>query len=248
MRKKLIVGNYKMNYTLIQAENFVESIKDRINTNEVDVAICPNFVALDRVQNIIEDTNISLGAQNVYYEEKGAYTGETSVDMLVAAGVKYCIVGHSERREIFSETDEIVNLKIKALLQKDLYPILCVGETLKQREGNVYKEHIKNQIDLALRDIDGTQVARNITIAYEPIWAIGTGKTATSEQAEEICKYIRDIIDEKYGQSVSNTIRILYGGSVKPKNSKEILSMENIDGALVGGASLTEDFVAIVNY
>ncbi len=195
MRKKLIVGNWKMNYTITEAEAFVSSIKDRINTDIVDVAICPNFVALGTVSKLLENTNIHLGAQNVYYEDKGAYTGETSAPMLVSAFVDFCIVGHSERREIFSETDEIVNLKLKALLQKDLYPILCVGETLKQREGNVYKEHIKNQIDLALSNIDGSQVARNITIAYEPIWAIGTGKTATSEQAEEICKYIRDIIN-----------------------------------------------------
>lgn len=248
MRKKIIAGNYKMNYTLSEAEDFVSSIKDRINTKEVDVVICPNFIALDRVSNILEGTNISLGAQNVYYKEKGAYTGETSVNMLIAAGVKYCIVGHSERRQIFLETDEDVNNKVKALLEKDLYPIICVGETEEQRDANKHFEHVKNQVINALKDIEETQIKRNIIFAYEPIWAIGTGKVATSDQAEEMCLYIRNIISDLYGASSAQKVRILYGGSVKPNSASEILNKENVDGALVGGASLTNDFVAIVNY
>ena len=248
MRKKIIAGNYKMNYTVSQAESFVESIKESINTDEVEVVICPNFIALDRVSDVIDGTKISLGAQNVYFESKGAFTGETSLDMLIAVGVKYCIVGHSERRQIFLETNEQVNKKVLAILSKDLYPILCVGETLEQRESHIYFEHIKSQVLSALKDVEKNQISKNIVIAYEPIWAIGTGKTATKEQAEEMCKFIREVIEEQYGSKVSESIRILYGGSVKPSNAKEILECQNIDGALVGGASLTNDFVAIVNY
>ena len=248
MRKKIIAGNYKMNYTVSQAESFVESIKESINTDEIEVVICPNFIALDRISDVIDGTKISLGAQNVYFESKGAFTGETSLDMLIAVGVKYCIVGHSERRQIFLETNEQVNKKVLAILSKDLYPILCVGETLEQRESNIYFEHIKSQVLSALKDVEKNQISKNVVIAYEPIWAIGTGKTATKEQAEEMCKFIREVIEEQYGSKVSESIRILYGGSVKPSNAKEILECQNIDGALVGGASLTNDFVAIVNY
>lgn len=248
MRKKIIAGNYKMNYTPNQAEEFVLSIKDRISTDEVEVVICPNFISLERISNILDGTNICLGAQNVFFEEKGAYTGETSTDMLISVGVKYCIVGHSERRQIFKESNEDINRKVKALLSKDLYPIICVGETLEQRENNSYFEHIKLQIEGALEGITKQQVKRNIVIAYEPIWAIGTGKTATAIQAQEMCKYIRNIILKMYDESTANSVRILYGGSVKPSNAKEILNCADIDGALVGGASLTNDFVAIVNY
>lgn len=237
-----------MNYTVNEAENFVNEIKDRINTDEVDVVICPNFVSLDRVSNILEDTKISLGAQNVYFEDKGAYTGETSVDMLISVNAKYCIIGHSERRQYFCETDEIVNKKAKKLLEKDLNPIICVGETLEQRNEEKMFEVVKAQIENSLKDITPEQMKRNVVIAYEPIWAIGTGVTATSEQAEEMCKFIRNTISEIYNEVVADKVRIQYGGSVKPSNASEILNMENIDGALVGGASLTNDFVAIVNY
>lgn len=248
MRKKIIIANYKMNYTISEAEYFINSIKDNINTNDTDVVICPNFIALDRVSDTIDGTNIMLGAQNVHFEEKGAYTGETSVDMLISANVKYCIVGHSERREMFCETDDTVNKKIQALIAKDLNPVLCVGESLEIRNNNTYLEHIKSQIINALKGVSTEQLVRNIVIAYEPIWAIGTGVSATSAQAEEMCKYIRDTIKELYNEKVSDKVRILYGGSVKAKNAKEILECENIDGALVGGASLTNEFVAIVNY
>lgn len=248
MRKKIIAGNWKMNYTVSQAEYFVNEIVDRINTDEVDVVICPNFVSLDRVSNILEDTKVKLGAQNVYYEDKGAFTGETSVDMLISVNVKYCIVGHSERRQYFGETDEIVNKKVKKLLEKDINPIVCVGETLEQRNDEKMFEVVKSQIVNSLKDITEEQMKRNIVIAYEPIWAIGTGVTATSDQAEAMCKFIRDTIKNMYNEVVADKVRIQYGGSVKPSNVSEILNMENIDGALVGGASLTDDFVAIVNY
>ena len=248
MRKKIIAGNWKMNYTASQAEYFINQIKDRINTDEVDVVICPNFVSLDRVSNVLEDTKIKLGAQNVYFEEKGAYTGETSVDMLISVNAKYCIVGHSERRQYFNETDEIVNKKVKKLLEKDINPIVCVGETLEQRNENKMYEVISSQIINSLKDVTKDQIKRNVVIAYEPIWAIGTVITATAMQAEDMCKFIRETISKVYDESVASSVRIQYGGSVKPSNCAEILNMENIDGALVGGAALTDDFVAIVNY
>lgn len=237
-----------MNYTANQAENFINEIKDTINTDEVDVVICPNFVSLDRVSNIIEDTKIILGAQNVHFEDKGAYTGETSVDMLISVNAKYVIVGHSERRQLFNETDEIVNKKVIKLLEKDLNPIICVGETLDERNSKKMYEVVETQITNALKDVTDAQMKRNVVIAYEPIWAIGTGVTATNEQAEDMCKFIRNVVSKLYNEVVADKVRIQYGGSVKPSNATEILNMENIDGALVGGASLTNDFVAIVNY
>ena len=248
MRKKIIAGNWKMNNTITEATELVKSIKDGINTDEVDVVLCPNFVSLSTVSDLIDETKISLGAQNVYFEDKGAYTGETSVDMLISAGVKYCIVGHSERRAYFNETDEIVNKKVKKLLEKDLNPIICVGETLEQRNEEKMFDVVKSQVINALKDVTKEQMKRNVVIAYEPIWAIGTGVTATDEQAEQMCKYIRDVIAKIYDEVIADKVRIQYGGSVKPSNASKILNMPNIDGALVGGASLTNDFVAIVNY
>ena len=240
MRKKIIAGNWKMNNTITEATE--------LNTDEVDVVLCPNFVSLSTVSDLIDETKISLGAQNVYFEDKGAYTGETSVDMLISAGVKYCIVGHSERRAYFNETDEIVNKKVKKLLEKDLNPIICVGETLEQRNEEKMFDVVKSQVINALKDVTKEQMKRNVVIAYEPIWAIGTGVTATDEQAEQMCKYIRDVIAKIYDEVIADKVRIQYGGSVKPSNASKILNMPNIDGALVGGASLTNDFVAIVNY
>ena len=248
MRKKIIAGNWKMNYCVNKAEDFVSEIKDAINTDEVDVVICPNFVALDRLSDLLEGTNIKLGAQNVHTEDKGAYTGETSVNMLAAVGVKYCIVGHSERRQYFAETNEIVNKKAKKLLEKDINPIVCVGETLEERESNTMFDVVEKQVRESLDGIEEAQMKRNVVIAYEPIWAIGTGKTATAEQANEMCKFIREVVAKMYNDSVAEALRIQYGGSVKPSNANEILNMSDIDGALVGGASLTNDFVAIVNY
>lgn len=248
MRKKIIAGNWKMNYTLSQAEEFVTSIVKQINVDDIDVVLCPNFVSLDRVYDLISQTNVKLGAQNVHYEDKGAYTGETSIDMLISAGVEYCIVGHSERRQYFNETDEIVNKKVKKIIEKDLKAILCVGETLEQRNNNEMFKVVEDQLAKDLKDITKEQIKRNIIIAYEPIWAIGTGVTATSMQAQEMCKFIRSTIAKMYNENIAENIRIQYGGSVKASNAKELLSMEDIDGALVGGASLTNDFVAIVNY
>ena len=248
MRKKIIAGNWKMNYCVNKAEDFVSEIKDAINTDEVDVVICPNFVALDRLSDLLEGTNIKLGAQNVHTEDKGAYTGETSVNMLAAVGVEYCIVGHSERRQYFAETNQIVNLKAKKLLEKDINPIVCVGETLEEREANTMFDVVEKQVRESLDGIEEAQMKRNVVIAYEPIWAIGTGKTATAEQANEMCKFIREVVAKMYNDSVAEAVRIQYGGSVKPSNANEILNMSDIDGALVGGASLTNDFVAIVNY
>ena len=237
-----------MNYSVNKADEFVNQIKDSINTDEVDVVLCPNFVSLERVEALIDGTNIHLGAQNVYFEDKGAYTGETSVDMLTAVNVKYCIVGHSERRQYFGETDEIVNKKAIKLLERDISPIICVGETLEERDSSKHFDVVEIQITKALKDIDKEAMKRKVVIAYEPIWAIGTGVTATTEQANEMCKFIRSIIAKLYTQGVAELVRIQYGGSVKPNNAKDILEASDIDGALVGGASLTNDFVAIVNY
>ena len=248
MRKKIIAGNWKMNYCVNKAEDFVSEIKDAINTDEVDVVICPNFVSLDRIGDLLDGTKIKLGAQNVHTEDKGAYTGETSVNMLAAVGVEYCIVGHSERRQYFAETNQIVNLKAKKLLEKDINPIVCVGETLEEREANTMFDVVEKQVRESLEGIEEAQMKRNVVIAYEPIWAIGTGKTATAEQANEMCKFIREVVAKMYNESVAEAVRIQYGGSVKPANANEILNMSDIDGALVGGASLTNDFVAIVNY
>lgn len=248
MRKKITAGNWKMNYSVNMADNFVSEIKDRINTEEVEVVLCPNFISLERVSDLIDGTNIKLGAQNVYFEDKGAYTGETSVDMLASVNVKYCIVGHSERRKYFNETDEIVNKKAIKLLEKDISPIICVGETLEERDSGKHFEVVENQVINALKNIDKEAVAKKVVIAYEPIWAIGTGVTATATQANEMCKFIREVVSKLYTSKVSDMVRIQYGGSVKAENAKEILEEDNIDGALVGGASLTNDFVAIVNY
>ena len=237
-----------MNYSVNDAEDFVISIKDTINTDKVDVVICPNYVSLDRIEKVLYGSNIHLGAQNVYYEPKGAYTGETSVDMLYAVNVKYCIVGHSERRQLFKETDEEVNKKVHILLEKGIKPIICVGETKEERDLNKMFDKVETQIKCALENVSLDDAMNNIVIAYEPIWAIGTGVTATSNQAEEMCKFIRTVIAKLYSNKVSDNIRIQYGGSVKPTNISELMSMENIDGVLVGGASLKNDFVAIVNY
>ncbi len=248
MRKKIIAGNWKMNYTMLQSQTFIDEIQDSINTKEVDVVICPNFVVLSEVIDMLEETNISVGAQNVYFEDNGAYTGEVSAEMLLSVGAKYCIVGHSERRQYFKETSEEVNKKAKKLLEKDIKPIVCVGETLEQRNSNEMFNVIEKQIEESLKDIETFYMQKDVVVAYEPVWAIGTGVTATSTQAEEMCKFIRENIAKIYDDSIAQKVRILYGGSVKPSNAKEILEMDNIDGALVGGASLTKDFVAIVNY
>jgi triosephosphate isomerase len=248
MRKKVIAGNWKMNYNLHQSINFIESLKSEILKKErnCDIIICPNYIALSEAYRIIVNTPIKLGAQNIYFEENGAFTGETSADMVKSAGCEYVILGHSERRTIFNESDEIINLKIKQALKHRLKPIFCVGETLDEREKNLTKSVVKYQIENGLKNINYDEIL-NIIIAYEPVWAIGTGKNATPEQAEEVHYFIRDLIKEKYSSDISDKIIIQYGGSVKPENSRDLLSQENIDGALVGGACLKVDtFIQII--
>lgn len=245
-RKLIVAGNWKMNLTPSSAKKFVLKIRDNIDTDKVDVVLCPPFVDLAIVSEITKNTNISLGAQNIHYEEKGAYTGEISAEMLCDIGCKYVIVGHSERREYFNETNEIINKKIKRVLESNMIPIMCCGENLSQRENSLTLDFIKNQIIEGLSGISKEDVKKMI-IAYEPIWAIGTGKTAASSQAEEVCKSIRECIKKLYDEDTANKIRIQYGGSVNSSNAKEIFEMENIDGGLIGGASLKEEFIQIVN-
>ncbi|WP_026894823.1 triose-phosphate isomerase [Clostridiisalibacter paucivorans] len=248
MRIPLIAGNWKMNKTVTDAIELVNEIKDVANNTDVEVVVCTPFISLVGVSEILKDSNVKLGAQNMHWEESGAYTGEISPTMLKDIGVDYVIIGHSERRQYFNETDETVNKKIKSAFIHGLNPIVCVGETLEQRESGIQREIVKNQI---LKGIDGVEekYLKNIVIAYEPIWAIGTGKTASSEDANEMIGYIRNIIKEKYGEEISEEIRIQYGGSVKPNNVTEIMNQVEIDGALVGGASLkADDFRKLVDF
>ncbi len=247
MRKMIIAGNWKMNKDPKEAVEFVSQIKNQIDIDESDVVLCVPFVDLVPVVDCLKDTNIKVGAQNVFYENSGAYTGEISADMLKQAGASYVIIGHSERRALFGETDSVVNKKILKALDSGLKPILCVGETLEQRQNNVTFELIGMQIKNALIGVSSDD-AKNIVIAYEPIWAIGTGKTATSFQAQEVCCHIRKVLAQIYSQDVADSVRIQYGGSVNAKNATELFGMLDIDGGLVGGASLKEDFISIVNY
>ncbi|WP_305766976.1 triose-phosphate isomerase [Candidatus Epulonipiscium viviparus] len=247
MRKKIIAGNWKMNKTPKEAVELVNLLKDKVNTDAVDVIFCPTFVCLDAVLKATAGTNIAVGAQNMYFEENGAYTGEIAPDMLVEMGVKYVIIGHSERRQYFAETDESVNKKVLAAIKHNLIPIICVGESLEQREQGITVDLVRLQTKIALKDVCA-EAAKKVIIAYEPIWAIGTGKTATNAEAEEVCKAIRDVVGEIYSDKVADEIRIQYGGSVNAGNANELFNMGNIDGGLVGGASLKADFSDIVNY
>jgi triosephosphate isomerase len=247
MRKKIIAGNWKMNQTPKQAIAFIQGLKEKIDTNEVDVVVCPPFTALSAVLEAVEGTHIAVGAQNMHFEENGAYTGEIAPSMLVELGVKYVIIGHSERRAYFNETDETVNKKVLKAIEHGLVPILCVGEALEQREQGITVDLVRLQTKIALKDVTAED-AKKVVIAYEPIWAIGTGKTATSKQAEEVCEAIRQVVKEIYSEEVAEAIRIQYGGSVGAANARELFTMGNIDGGLVGGASLKEDFVSIVKY
>ncbi len=245
MRRKIIAGNWKMNNTVIDAVKFVNEIKGKIDREDRDVVICPNMLSVISVVNELEDTNIEVGVQNVHPMDKGAFTGETSLDMVIASGAEYAIVGHSERRALFAETDAMINLKVLKCIEKEITPILCVGETLEERESGELFDVIKMQL---VADLNNVEDITKVVVAYEPIWAIGTGKTATKEQAEEMCGYIRDVISEIYNADDAEEVRIQYGGSVTKDNAKEILNMPNIDGALVGGASLKADFIDIVNF
>lgn len=247
MRKKIVAGNWKMNKTPSEAVKLAEMLKQYVDTDKVDVVFCVPAIDIIPVGNVIKGTNIALGAENMYFEESGAYTGEISPAMLVDAGVKYVILGHSERRQYFAETDETVNKKVKKALEHGLTPIMCCGETLEQREQGITIDFVRMQIKCGLNGLT-TDEAVKVVIAYEPIWAIGTGKTATSEEAEEVCCAIRGVIREMYGDEAAENIRIQYGGSVNGKNAAELFAMKDIDGGLVGGASLKEEFKDIVNY
>lgn len=248
MRKQIIAGNWKMHTDLAGATILVEGIKAALAEGEVsrEVVVCPPFTGLSTVADLIEDTDVRLGAQNMYFEPKGAFTGEVSPLMLTDVGCHYVILGHSERREYFSESDALINQKIKAAFQYDLIPILCVGESLAQREANETQSFIDSQLTAGLEGLTAEQVSQMV-IAYEPIWAIGTGKTATAEQAGEVCTAIRAKVAALFDAATAEALRIQYGGSVKGSNAKEILSQPDIDGALVGGASLkADDFMAII--
>ena len=247
MRKKIVAGNWKMNMTPAKAVELINSLKNEINTTDVDVVVCPPFVYLPAVLDAVKGTNIAVGAQNMHFEENGAYTGEIAPSMLVELGVKYVIIGHSERRQYFAETDVTVNKKVLKAIEHNLVPILCVGESLEEREQGITIDLVRLQTKVALKDVKAED-AKKVVIAYEPIWAIGTGKTATSAQAEEVCKAIREVVAEVYGQEVADEVRVQYGGSVNAGNANELFNMGNIDGGLVGGASLKAEFTSIVNY
>ena len=246
-RKKIIAGNWKMNMTPSQAVKLIEELKPLVVNNEVDVVFCVPAIDIIPAVKAAEGSNINIGAENMYFEEKGAYTGEIAPDMLTDAGVKYVIIGHSERREYFAETDETVNKKVIKAFEHGITPIICCGESLTQRKQGIYIDWIRMQIKIAFQNVSADNAAKAV-IAYEPIWAIGTGETATSDQAEEVCAAIRACIAEIYDEATAASIRIQYGGSVNAGNAAELFSKPDIDGGLVGGASLKPDFGKIVNY
>jgi len=246
-RRKIIAGNWKMNMTPSEAVTLVNELKPLVANDEVDVVFCVPAIDIIPAMKAAEGTNIYIGAENMYYEEKGAYTGEISPAMLVDAGVKYVIIGHSERREYFAETDETVNKKVLKAFEHDITPIICCGESLTQREQGITIDWIRQQIKIAFLNVTAEQ-AKKAVIAYEPIWAIGTGKVATTEQAQEVCAAIRVCIGELYDEATATAIRIQYGGSVSGASAPELFAQPDIDGGLVGGASLKPDFGKIVNY
>ena len=248
MRKPIIAGNWKMNMTPGEAEQLIMALIPLVRDAKCDVVVCPPYVDLVTVGKLLVGTNIKLGAQNIHWAPKGAFTGEVSADMLQAVGVTYAIIGHSERRQYFGETDEYVNKRAKAALSANITPIICVGETLEQREAGITDAIVSKQTIAALAGIEAADVEK-LVIAYEPIWAIGTGKTATSEEANSTIAVIRSAIAGVYGAKVADAVRIQYGGSMNPKNAAELMAMPEIDGGLIGGASLkAEDFSKVVNY
>ena len=236
-----------MNKTPSEAVALVNQLKPLVASDDVDVIFCVPAIDIPAAMEAAKGSNINIGAENMFYEEKGAYTGEIAPNMLTDAGVKYVVLGHSERRQYFAETSETVNKKMLKCFEHGLIPIMCCGETLEQREQGITMDFIRQQVKIGFLGLTADQAAEAI-IAYEPIWAIGTGKTATSDQAEEICKGIRELMKELYGEDTASKIRILYGGSVNASNAAELFGKEDIDGGLVGGASLKEDFGKIVNY
>jgi triosephosphate isomerase len=247
MRRKLIAGNWKMFFTPPAAGAFAEAMRDKLDTDGADVVFCVPFVSLQPVMDALKGTNIKVGAQNMHYMDEGAYTGEISGEMLAAMGVPYVIIGHSERRERFGETDTTVNLKIHSALKHGLTPIVCVGESQRQRKEQRTEDVLRKQIAFALEGVSPLDAAK-IVVAYEPIWAIGTGEVATLEQAEEACALIREQISERCGVVAQEEVRILYGGSVSPDNAAALFSMPNIDGGLVGGASVKPSFEKVVRF
>ena len=248
MRKKIIAGNWKMNKLPNEAIAFIEELTPLVKDTQNEVILCVPYTDLFYALLTAQDTNIKIGAQNMHFEEKGAYTGEVSGEMLKSIGVEYVIIGHSERRQYFNETDETVNKKLKKTLDVGLKPIVCVGENLEQRESGKAKDVVTTQIRLALEGLSPERI-KNVIIAYEPIWAIGTGKTATKEDANETIKWIREEVTNLYGKDMANGVIIQYGGSVKSTNAKDLFTMSDIDGGLIGGASLdAQEFSKIVNY
>ncbi len=250
MRKHIVAGNWKMNNTFNEADDLLNSIMEQLEEQELprdtQVIVCPPFPYLEMTSDYANDSYFMVGAQNVSDQEKGAYTGEVSAAMLESMEIDYCIVGHSERRAYYGETNKTVAAKVDQLLKHGLKPIVCVGEVLEEREANRQFEVVKQQVEEGLFHLDAEQL-QQVVIAYEPVWAIGTGKTATPEQAQEIHHYIRTLLAQKYGDAVADEISILYGGSCKPSNAKELFACPDIDGGLIGGASLkAEDFIGIV--
>ncbi len=248
-RRPFIAGNWKMFKTCSEAAETAEQlVKLTEDITDVDVMIAPQFTALSSVSDAVRDTVVSLGAQNLFWETEGAFTGEISPAMLVSVGCRHAIIGHSERRQYFGETDESVNKKIKAAIQNKLIPVFCVGESEKEREAKDTFSVLDKQVKIGLKDFSSDDL-KTLVIAYEPVWAIGTGKTATSEQAQEVHRFLRSLVEKSFGNSLANSVRILYGGSVKPDNIAELMSMPDVDGALVGGASLNaETFSKIVHF
>lgn len=248
MRKPIIAGNWKMHKSIEEAVSFVEQIKEKVSGTDVEPVICAPFTALKDLKQATEGTNIKIGAQNMHFEESGAFTGEIAPAMLAELKIDYVIIGHSERRQYYNETDETVNKKVKKAFEHKILPIMCVGESLQERENGSTKDIVKGQTEKGLSGLTEDQV-KQLVIAYEPIWAIGTGKTASSADANEVIAYIREVVQQMYSDEVSEELRIQYGGSVKPANVEEIMNESDIDGALVGGASLKpEDFVSLVNF
>ena len=247
MRKKIIAGNWKMNKTPSEAVALINELKRLVQNEDVDVVFCVPAISIVPAMEAAKGTNINIGAENMYFEESGAYTGEIAPNMLTDVGVKYVIIGHSERRMYFNESNTVLNLKMHKVLEHGIIPILCCGETLEQREKGITLDFVKEQIVEAYVGVTKEQVLHTI-VAYEPIWAIGTGKVATTAQAQEVCGFIRTVFEELYDKETADQIRILYGGSVNASNAAELFAQPDIDGGLVGGASLKPDFADIVNY
>lgn len=247
IRRAIIAGNWKMNKTRPEAKELIEAMKPLVKDAGCEVVICVPYTNLETAVGLTKGTNIKVGAENCHFAKSGAYTGEISADMLTEIGVEYVVLGHSERRQYFGETDETVNKRTKAALEAGLKPIVCVGELLWERECGITEEVIARQIKLDFFGVTADEL-KNCVIAYEPVWAIGTGKTATAGQAEEVCGFIRDVLSKLYGKDVADTITIQYGGSMNAGNAAELLSKENVDGGLIGGASLkANDFAIIVD-